>query len=1479
MQDNAPQPSAEIDALAVAQAYQDNVIARRLPGWMVLLSESEHDVLGDALRNLLACRQRLTLEFAQVRGIDEFTKPLLQQALDRLGSFRIDQLYMRRWYTFTSNTVSYLAGRVPVQDSDYYDLPLLEAALYNFTEDERSVQPLRNAVVDIHGSGQAGLSALAFAGLCRDLDLGQQYQDHLDAILLRQTGQQSVKALQADFQRNSMLADALQAKAQGELSEAELQLVIGLCRDNRPGWLEGAPVQARQLKLFGCSLQRIVVLEVIDTGVIYNSIKRVLVYVPGDPQGAWSACDDLDDYVRRVLGMRLRDQGYRRFFSRFVRRRDAQQLFAAVSDRLDDVADWATRDLDEQTTGYPLPLFDHLAGAWVAQIKDDAAMIAPPVAQLDRQVQEQHDKRLRAEGWTLLAIAGLYVPAIGALLALVMVYELLEEAFQAVSDWRDDERDAALEHLLHVGKGVALVGATAATVGVARRAWSQVDTWISARLEDGSEKLWNGDLRPYRGEGPPADAVMDEQGIYSAGDNHWVEMQGNWYQVSQRSIDEQWGLMPYQGHGPQLRHNEAGAWRVWHEQPAEWNDRAVMFRRLGRPYSELDDQQIDQALAIHGLSDEHLRALHVYGRPAEAGLADTVSRLLLASRIQRLVNELRDGLAVTDTGLLESAKDVLATSANGSDLADAIWLQRWAVLQQAYDQQFPDTEESVILRRDFASLHRPAVDELLRTASADDRETLLRTLRVPLFVAQAARAQVAGIRVARVYESLAFDSPQSLDLGRVALRLIARLPGAAAQPGWRLFDGDASEPLLTTEGSGAPVQLVHRSGLFSLRIADQEPLTELGELFEVLAQAYSPAQRASLGIGEPFAVALRERLATDASEQRERVMGWLGLPRPNHTFLAPQRFDDGRIGYPLSGGRFWATLGGRSPRALQARLRDLYPAFSDEQIGQWLEGADAMARLEALEQEYSVLTSHLNQWVRGAFPTLELFARRELRKGLIDCWRKRVPELQGDPLDSRRYMFSHVRRRIRQLPSLPQAVSFPHVSILVLRAMRLETVPDQFLRAFPNLRSLEITNCQLRKLPLPQPLCQQLDVLDLSGNQIALDEGQALVLASCSSLVYLNLSGNPLARSFSIFGMPRLNALYLRGTRLDTFPYGVMESPELHTLDLRNNSLYELPEGFHQSELWRVGRVSLFGNLFATPSEQMNVWHWLGESRVPYRLRWLDVLATYSRDKMASLWTQLEAQQGADDLFATLAALTTSGNFKSFSLARNFAIRLLDMFETMTRDEALKRELFEHAAVTDCQDNATIRFSDLELRVKVWRALHGELARHPERALLHLGGQLWRMNVLDQLAAEHALRAGASNESIEFALAYRIALRVKLDLPIAQDDMLYGGIPNLSTRDIRRAHRAVVAAQSVEALAQFLARQPFWQDYLRANFVTRLRVPQDIHDELERLIELGNLEHEIELLHIHNQQREHEVMVQLTREAMGRARTITLGDS
>ena len=1464
MQNTSSQLPAAADTLARAQACQDQYIAQRLPTWMMRLSVAEFTLLTEALTQLLACREGLSAALAQLSNLDAFTQTLLQEALGAHGELDADRLYFRQWYTFTSPTVSYVTSRLPVVGSDYYELPLLEAALGNFTADQLREQPRGNCLVDEHGVKRSELSAPAFAKMCRALDLGQKYQAHLDAVL-----QPEVRGLLARRERYSMLVDALQARAQDVLSAGQLQWVVEFCLQGTLGKLEGAPVHIRQLRVLGCSLQQIVVLDVIDEGLLYNTSKLVLVYVPGDPHGPWSVRSDLEDYARRVLGNRLREEGYRRFFNRFVRRRDSQRFFSAVSERLDDVSDWATRDLDEQTCAYRLPLFEHIADDWVARIKDDAAIIAPPVAMLDREVQAAHNRRLRAEGWTLAGIAGYFVPGIGAVLLGVMAWELLEQTFQAVGDWQDNERNAALAHLLNVGKGLLAVGATVAVVATVRRACIEVDKLVPAQLASGEEKLWNADLVPYRGEAPPDAAVLDREGVHQLGERRWISMDGHWYEVSWRDADEQWQLLPYQGYAPPLRHNGAGAWRLWCEQPAEWDDTRQLFRRLGRPLSDLDDAQIDQSLAIHGLDDQHLRAWHVYGRAPEAVLVDTVYRVLLAGRIRTLVNQLREGVATADAQLLERVINLpQAAGMQGAALADVAWAGRRELFQELYEEQNPDTPTGRSLRRDFASLHRLAADEVLRDASEDDLQQLRETGRVPLFMAEAARLQVARIRIARVYEALSIDTPQNLDLARVVLNLLGHVRGAQG-PGWRLFDGDASEPLLTIEGTGQTFDLLHQHGVFRLRDPARPSVSQAGELFETLAAAYDHPSQAAIGQGHAFVPALRQTLANVATGQRQAVVSLLRLERPSGSFFAPQRLDDGRIGYPLAGGRLWAALGLSRPRASQARLRDLYPAFSDEQIGRWLAQDNAQARLRTLEQQFALLNTHLNRWVRNAFPTPELAARREFRKGLTDCWRLLVPELQDSAAVQRgRFMLTQTRSRLQQLPVLPAQITFPHVSILALRSMRLERIPDEFLRAFPNLRNLEITHCRLRRLPLPMMLTQRLEVLDLSGNQIVLDESQALILAACRSLVYLNLSDNPLGRAFSVFAMTELHALHLSGTQMPELPYGVLEVPDLQTLDLSDNSISALPDGFYRSQLWRAGRVGLSGNLLAATPEGFSAWHWLEASRVPYRLRFLDVSAAERRDEMAMLWVHLEADEQSADFFNTLSVLTASGAFKFSSTACALASRVFDMFQAMNEDDALKREVFEHAAATDCQDNATARFADLELRMMIWRAQRGGVAQQPERALLCLGGRLWRLALLDQIAAEHAQRQGAGNESIEFALAYRIALRRALDLPGQPDEMLYPGIAALSKQDIRVARDMVLAAQTREGVAHYLSRQWFWQDYLRKRFPVRLQVPHHMHDELERLMALGGREEEIARLQISNQQREHAVLLQLTLEAL-----------
>ena len=102
---------------------------------------ADYRLLSQALSQLLACREGLTQALAQVRNLDDFSRPLLQQALARFGTLDADRVCLRQWY-FTSPTISYVTGRLPVADSDYYDTPLLEAAL-NLTEAEQHDQPAK----------------------------------------------------------------------------------------------------------------------------------------------------------------------------------------------------------------------------------------------------------------------------------------------------------------------------------------------------------------------------------------------------------------------------------------------------------------------------------------------------------------------------------------------------------------------------------------------------------------------------------------------------------------------------------------------------------------------------------------------------------------------------------------------------------------------------------------------------------------------------------------------------------------------------------------------------------------------------------------------------------------------------------------------------------------------------------------------------------------------------------------------------------------------------------------------------------------------------------------------------------------------------------------------------------------------------------------------------------------------------------------
>lgn len=1480
--DNAQ--STAMDMMAIAQQFQDQMIAKRLPDWMGKVRTSDFTLLRDALAEGLQSRQRLAKCWSKIESLDSFCITRLNTALQEQFDAGLDakQHFLRQWYTYTSPEHSYYTSHYPTPASDYFDVSLLSAAMSNFSKAQAAEggQHVRNTLVNGPGVTVETPSVMEFARFCRELDLGGQYQSHLEAVLEAKEQQevQDCKALLKMQIRSNLLVDAFKAHAEGVLRDAELELIIGLYTDGKLGRLEGAPVVAKQLKAFDCHLQQIVVLDVIDEGLLLNSSKRVLVYIPGDRQGAWCVAKDLESFARKILGKRLRDENYRQFFERFVPQRDRPAFFASVKQRVGDVADWATRELDQHMKAYPTPLFEHLATMRIQQIKDDAAVFATPVARIDGDTALAKSERRHAQGMALLALAGLFIPAVGAALLAVMAWELLSEVFQSVKDWREGDTNAALDHLVNVGKDIALLVATTAGIAAARTLWTRsiiVDGLVPAMLEDGSEKLWNQDLAPYVSEPPPAQAIVDERGVYRLGEQSWIEMEGHYYPVYQAEDSEDWYLESYENHAPLLEHNGAGAWRLWSERPAEWRGTERMFRRFGATYGRLSDQQIRQALLAHGLEEDHLRAVHVFATAPEAELTDTVHRFVLANRIVELRDRLQGGGTLTDLALLHEALALRgATGLEGEALAELVWDQRRFLFQRLYDQSNTIEDASVqALRRDFPSLHRLAAEQLLSEASDGDRELLAQTGRIPLLMAQAARQRALRIRVARVFEGLFIDTPQTLDMARGVIKLIDTLPGAPQGRHWVLFEGDGLLAPQSTNGAIETIHLSHQDGMFVLRDERGHPLDQPGELFAVLADVFTQEQREAMNIGEPFAEQLREALAKDVASRRQDLAELMGREQPTPSFLVPFRLDDGRVGYPLSGGR--RLFGFGSPRSLRAKLRYLYPSFGDRDIQEWLRamqegGNNLQDALNDLEDQHELLTTTLTSWQREGLLHYERNARYLMRKELIRCWRQLIPE-QPKPLeDQLRYRFSLRGLDVSRLPGLPEPISFPHVSAIDLRSMALEQLPDGFLNAFPNLLSVEITHCKLKRFPQMTGLRGRLRILDLSDNKIRLDAEQVKLINECTALEYLNLSRNPLKLPFSITGMPRLTTLILRDAQLDSMPVGVQSHQTLYELDMMGNNLLVVPENLRESPLWDKGRVRFSSKALELWVKQVRAWYRPDDGRVPARLLWLDRIDAKNRDEMAHRWHLLVSDPESEEFVRVLERLVQSKDFALDQASRDLADRIFSLLGAMAEDEALNAHLLALAQEPNCGDNALLRFVDLENWKLAWDAEHNEYEIDPEPGLLRLGGQLWRQNALEEYARRFAASMPGPVDEVEVVLAFRVRLYKDLKLPGHPSQIRFVEVVGNIEEGVKNARETILGGQDEDTLSLWMVNQPFWNKYLEHAYGSKLKLPREYRKQEQELSRRGGTRQEFDALQAQVNQWRLDQRLALTKAVMRR---------
>ena len=680
-----------------------------LPAWYLDATPAQRKTLADSMKASVVAQNDLDRTMATLQDVETFARPLLLKALEDQHQLQIDVdktlLCLRR-------PVELGVEQIELASFEVLKLSMLDAALHNFEADEckqGAYHSTSGFVVATSTPGtfeyvSIGLTVMQFLTLCRELDVGKQYQTYLttffhpaDAVAEAVLSERFIAS-----QKATMRAAADQALLQKDIEPADHAMIVSVIHGNMHPWMGEKQVWFSDLGVMKKRLTGCVVFVICQK---YRYSDELILYIPHDPEHPLKryTVQQVRDEFKRLLTARDPAQApgaeptaYQRFLSQFLPYDQRAYYFSQFRQKAADSpgdawAIWRSpwlavaqvlaggsvftriRELppEREIRWDPVPdpyiapstfgrsgrgiwapnedLWQYLYTQSRAKVLADARSHAVPAADVDAKARDAKLAHLLQIGMLGLNLVSMFVPVLGEVMMVVMAGQLLTETLEGAIEWSEGDRRAAKDHLIDVAENLAQIALMAGVgAGVQKisgaRAVPIIERLQSVKLPNGETRLWRADLRAYES----AVTLPDSPGPNSAGQHvlegqTFIRQDGKVYEQFYDESISKWRIKhPTDASAwqPVLESNGRGAWRHTLERPRDW-DRLTLLRRIGHATEAFTDAQLIKAADISGVTDATLRKMHVDSALPPPELTQAMRVMQADSNAALVVEQLR----------------------------------------------------------------------------------------------------------------------------------------------------------------------------------------------------------------------------------------------------------------------------------------------------------------------------------------------------------------------------------------------------------------------------------------------------------------------------------------------------------------------------------------------------------------------------------------------------------------------------------------------------------------------------------------------------------------------------------------------------------------------------------------------------------------------------------------------------------------------